>query len=108
MRRPGFNFAFKFSLRRYTQEAIRALSGAGKRDKMLNLLEGCEPVMRDLLRWLNTIIEDPTARLFVAGDGGAGRATDFVPEVGRCRLTVSTSVLKAPTSTFSAMGLLYD
>ena len=60
--------------------AVKALQAAGKADKALNLLVGCEPVMRDLVRWVSRICEDPNARLFVAGDGGAGSATDFVPE----------------------------
>jgi hypothetical protein len=61
-------------------KAVAALQEAGRSDKFLNLLDGCGPVTHNLVRWLRNIVEDPTQRFFVAGDGGAGEATDFVPE----------------------------
>ena len=38
------------------------------------------PATKELARWVAKIVDQPTARLFVAGDGGMGTTADFVPE----------------------------
>ena len=43
-------------------------------------MEGCAPATKELARWVAKIVDQPTARLFVAGDGGRGTTADFVPE----------------------------
>jgi hypothetical protein len=53
---------------------------ATRRDKTLNLLEGCSPATKELALWVAKIVDQPTTRLFVAGDGGRGTTADFVPE----------------------------
>ena len=57
--------------------SLDALSLAGKCDKYLNLLDGCVPVLENLATWVRRVVEDPSARVFVAGDSGAA---DFIPE----------------------------
>ena len=59
--------------------AVDALRVAMRRDKTLNLLEGCAPATAELSRWVHEICAKPAQRLFVAGDGGTGTNADFVP-----------------------------
>ena len=53
--------------------AVDALRVAMRRDKTLNLLEGCAPATAELSRWVHEICAKPAQRLFVAGDGGTGQ-----------------------------------
>jgi hypothetical protein len=85
LRLSSENLISKFALRCDLYRYIAALQEAGKSDKFLNLLDGCAPVAHNLVTWLRNIVQDPTRRMFVAGDGGAGTNTDFTPngfEVG--------------------------
>ena len=61
------------------ERAVDALRVAMRRDKTLNLLEGCAPATAELSRWVDEICAKPAQRLFVAGDGGTGTNADFVP-----------------------------
>ena len=38
-------------------EAVAALQLAGKCNKLLSLVDGCEPVMRHLAAWLRTVVQ---------------------------------------------------
>ena len=61
------------------ERAVDALRVAMRRDKTLNLLEGCAPATAELSRWVDEICAEPSIRLFVAGDAGTNMAADFVP-----------------------------
>jgi len=61
------------------ERAVDALRVAMRRDKTLNLLEGCAPATAELSRWVDEICAEPSTRLFVAGDAGTNMAADFVP-----------------------------
>ena len=72
-------FPYKTPLMGNWTDAVFCVQLATRQDKTLNLLEGCAPATKELALWVAKIVDQPTARLFVAGDGGMGTTADFVP-----------------------------